>query len=411
MSSYFADYAWLESGLAADVRLVVAAGRFESVTADTSRHPNDERLSGVVFPGFANTHSHAFHRGLRGRTHSDGGSFWTWREQMYTLAERLDPDSYRVLARATYAEMALAGVTSVGEFHYLHHGRGGVPYRDPNAMGRALVQAAGEAGIRITLLDACYLAGGLTADGPIALDERQLRFGDRDATAWAQRVADFGDPGPHARIGAAIHSVRAVPRDQLRLIAGADSTRPLHVHLSEQPQENDQCIAAYGVTPTQLLGDAGVLSARTTAVHATHLREADIGLLGDSATFVSMCPSTEADLADGIGPARALADAGAPIVLGTDQHAAIDLLAEARRLELDQRLASGQRGRFTPRALVDALTVTGHAALGWTGRGPHRARCSSRPRLGSPGHAGNRRGASRAVGPGCRQRRYRHGHG
>ncbi len=142
------------------------------------------------------------------------------------------------------------------------------------------MQAAAEAGIRITLLDTCYLAGGLGPSGPTPLDGRQQRFGDGSALAWAQRVADFGDAGPHALIGSAIHSVRAVPRADLAVVAQADENRPLHVHLSEQPGENAQCLAAYGVTPTRLLAEAGVLSPRTTAVHATHLLAPDIDLLG-----------------------------------------------------------------------------------------------------------------------------------
>jgi formiminoglutamate deiminase len=369
MTVYFAEYAWCPDGLARDVRLTVTDGRFEAVTAGATLQPGDERLPGLVLPGFANTHSHAFHRALRGRTQAGGGSFWGWREQMYAVAARLDPDTYLALARATYAEMALAGISAVGEFHYLHHGPGGTPYADPNAMGRALLAAAAEAGLRITLLDTCYLAGAITPTGPTPLDGPQLRFGDGSAPAWAARVAAFGDPGPTALIGSAIHSVRAVPRDQLAVVAAADGGRPLHLHLSEQPAENEQCQLAYGVSPTRLLADAGVLSARTTAVHATHLSAADIAVLGASGTAISMCPSTERDLGDGIGPARALADAGCPIGLGSDQHAMIDLLGEAQALEADERLASGVRGRFSPAELVSALSPAGHRSLGWTDAG------------------------------------------
>ena len=159
--------------------------------------PGSERLAGLTLPGFANAHSHAFHRALRGRTQRGGGSFWTWREDMYELAARLDPDTYAALARATFAEMALAGITAVGEFHYLHHAPGGVPYDDPNEIGRALVAAAGEAGIRITLLDACYLRGGFDRE----LEREQLRFGDPGAAGWVERVEALGDLGPGARIG------------------------------------------------------------------------------------------------------------------------------------------------------------------------------------------------------------------
>ncbi|MCU1655914.1 MAG: N-formimino-L-glutamate deiminase [Pseudonocardiales bacterium] len=368
MTTYFAPHAWLPNGVTPDVRIEVGDGRITAVTPDSVAQPGDRRLDGLTLPGFANTHSHAFHRALRGRTHGDGGTFWTWRERMYAIAGRLDPDTYLALARATFAEMALAGVSVVGEFHYLHHSPGGVPYADPNAMGAAMLQAAAEAGIRITLLDTCYLSGGLGADGPRPLAPQQLRFGDGNAERWAARVAALA-PAPHARVGAAVHSVRGVPRDQLPAVVAAAHGRPLHVHLSEQPAENDQCLAAYGVTPTALLAEAGALGPLTTAVHATHLTAEDIAVLGSSATSISMCPTTERDLADGIGPARALKDAGAPITLGSDQHAVIDLFEEARALEMDERLASLQRGRFTPGELVTALTDHGHRSLGWSDAG------------------------------------------
>ena len=365
MTSWFARHALLPSGLAADVRFEVSDGRFSEIR--TGAEPADATvLPGVALPGFANCHSHAFHRALRGRTHDRGGTFWTWREQMYAVAARLDPDTYFALARATFAEMALSGVTGVGEFHYLHHRPGGAPYADPNAMAEALRAAAADAGVRLTLLDTCYLAGGLDATGHRPLDDVQRRYADADADAWAARVEQLA-PSDGMRVGTAIHSVRAVPRDAIATVVRAAAGRPLHVHLSEQPAENEACLAHYGATPTEVLDDAGALGRATTAVHATHLREQDIRLLGDSTTTVCMCPSTERDLADGIGPARALADAGAPISLGTDQHATIDLLDEARSLEMGERLASLRRGRFTPAALLTALTQ--HASIGWDDAG------------------------------------------
>jgi formiminoglutamate deiminase len=369
VSTYFAPFAWLAGGPVADVRLHVDDGRFSAVDVGAVAEPADRRLPGLVFPGFANTHSHAFHRALRGRTHDRGGTFWTWRKRMYHVSDRLDPDQYLLLARAVFAEMVLAGVCSVGEFHYLHHAPGGVRYDDPNVMGRALVQAAADAGLRITLLDACYLAGGLGADGALPLAPQQQRFSDGTAHAWRRRVADFGALPPHARLGAAVHSVRAVPRDALGPVVGWADGGLLHVHLSEQPAENEQCAQAYGCTPTELLAAAGAWRPGTCAVHATHLSVPDIRLLGASGTAISMCPSTERDLADGIGPAGALLDAGAPITLGSDQHAVIDPLAEAQALEMDERLATGVRGRFSPSAVVEALTGSGQRALGWPDAG------------------------------------------
>ena len=372
---WHAAYALLPTGLAREVTFEVTDGRFTAV-APQSPARDAERLPGVVLPGLANAHSHAFHRALRGRTHAGGGTFWTWREGMYAVAARLDPDSYLALARATYAEMALAGITGVGEFHYLHHGPGGVPYADPNAMAEALRQAAAEAGIRLTLLDTCYLAGGLTADGHVPLGREQLRFGDRTVERWEARVSALR-PSAGMRLGAAIHSVRAVPREALGDVVhvaehgvGPESVAagmPLHVHLSEQPAENKACQGFYGLTPTELLATEGALGPRTTAVHATHLSAADVALLGHSGTTACFCPSTERDLADGIGPARALRDAGAPLSLGSDQQAVIDLLEEARALEMHERLESLQRGRFRPEELL--LAATAHGSLGWEDAG------------------------------------------
>ena len=349
MTGYWCEHAWLPGGVAAGVLIEVANGVITSVS--TVDAPGDAtRLSGVVLPGFANAHSHAFHRALRGRTHGDGGTFWTWREGMYALAGKLTPDSYLRLARAVYAEMAVAGVTCAGEFHYLHD--------RSNEMGEALRQAAADAGIRLTLLDTCYLAGGI--DTPV--QGVQERFTDGTAEAWAARVALLRDDAT-TRIGAAIHSVRAVPRAALAEVASAFPDRPLHVHLSEQPAENEACLAAYGRTPTELLHEAGALTPRTTAVHATHLSTKDIELLGGSRTGACFCPSTEADLADGIGPARELVDAGSPLSLGSDQHAVIDPLLESRALEHGERLRTGRRGRFAPAELMAALT--NHASVGW----------------------------------------------
>ena len=319
-----------------------------------------------MLPGLANGHSHAFHRALRGRTHDDGGNFWTWRQAMYAVTHRLDPDTYRALATAVFAEMVLAGFTAVGEFHYLHHGAGGRPYDDPNAMGVALVDAARAAGLRITLLDTCYLEGGLTAGGHVPLDDVQQRFSDGSVAAWAERVDLMRDDAT-TRIGTAVHSVRAVPAADLAAVGefAARGGRPLHVHLSEQPGENLACEGFYGCSPTELLAKEGLLTPATTVVHATHLSDTDIGLLGAARATACFCPTTERDLADGIGPARRLHDAGAPVSIGSDQHAVIDPFEEVRGVEMHERLDTLERGRFGPTELLGMATLHGYRSLGW----------------------------------------------
>ena len=367
MTTYWCPLAWLGGERAeTDVLVEVEDGRIAAVAPGSPAPAHATRLDGLTLPGLANAHSHAFQRALRGRTHT-GGSFWTWREQMYRLADRLDPDAYLALARATFAEMALAGVTTVGEFHYLHHGPGGGPYDDPNEMGRAVIAAAADAGIRITLLDACYLHGGVGTPP----DGAQRRFSDGSTEAWAERVDSLRDD-ESVRVGAAIHSMRAVDPDAAAVVAGwaRDRDRPLHAHVSEQATENEACLDAYGRTPTALLAEAGALEANFTAVHATHLGDGDVSLLGGAGACCCVCPTTERDLADGIGRMARLRQAGASLSLGTDSQAVIDLFEEARAVELDERLASGERGHHESDALLQATTASGHACLGWpdTGR-------------------------------------------
>jgi formiminoglutamate deiminase len=361
---WWAERAWRGGAeLEAGVLIETDGERIVTVTSGLAAPPPAAtHLDGAVIPGLANVHSHCFHRALRARTEERRGDFWSWREAMYGVAERLDPDTYRAIARAVFAEMALAGITCVGEFHYLHHAPGGVAYERPNAMGEALFTAAAEAGIRITLLDTCYLTGGIG----IPLAGVQRRFGDADAAAWRERASALCPPA-HARVGAAVHSVRAVPPDQMPAVVGwaAERDAPLHLHLSEQPAENRDCLAAYGRTPAEVVDGAGALGEHTTVVHATHLSDPDIGLVSGSRTAVCMCPTTERDLADGIGPARALAEGGSPIVLGSDSHAVVDILEEARGVELGERLRSGRRGHWSAAELLRAASVDGHAALGW----------------------------------------------
>jgi formiminoglutamate deiminase len=369
MTTWYADYAWLGGEeLAAGVVLEDAGdGRLSRVAAGQDPPAGAIHLGGIVVPGLANAHSHAFHRALRGRAQAGAGDFWRWRERMYGLAGVLDPDDLFELARATYAEMALAGITAVGEFHYLHHRPDGKPYTDPNVMGGALVAAAAEAGVRLTLLDTCYLRAGFRAGSP--LTGAQVRFSDGDAERWVDRVEDLAArAGSGWRLGAAVHSVRAVDERSMGVVAGWAQARgaPLHMHLSEQPAENEETLAATGRTPTGLAGAAGVLGAHTTAVHATHPTAGDVEELGATGTGVCLCPTTERDLGDGVGPAGELAAAGCPLSLGTDSHAVVDVLEEARLVELHERLLHRRRGGLATAALLEAATARGYRALGWS---------------------------------------------
>ncbi len=388
--AYLLERAWVDGAVHDDVLVEIEGGRFTRVTllgrslhfsgVATAEKRMNPRLAGdsctplpgLTLPGFANTHSHAFHRALRGRTQRERGTFWTWREQMYAVAARLDPDAYHRFATAVFGEMVAAGTTSVGEFHYLHHRPDGTPYDDPHAMSHALVEAAREAGIRLTLLDTVYLSSGF-GEPPQGV---QRRFSDGDVGAWRDRVASLEESNGVVH-GAAIHSVRAVPAEAMPTIAEWAHGRPLHVHVSEQVAENDACLAAYARTPVELLADHDVLGPLTTAVHATHLTDDDVRLLAQTQTYAGFCPTTERDLGDGIGPGRRLRDAGVALTLGSDSHAVVDPFEEMRALELDERLATRERGHWTAAELLDVATTTGHRSLGWDDAGAiavgHRA--------------------------------------
>lgn len=360
----------LVSGLPqAGVRLEVEGGRFTSIEVGVDPG-GATQLPGFTIPGLANTHSHAFHRALRSRTQTDRGTFWTWRDLMYRAAARLDPGLYRKLAAATFAEMAMAGITCVGEFHYLHHQPDGVPYLDRNEMGNALLAAADDAGIRISLLDTLYLHGGLTADGYQPPSGTQKRFSDGSAEQWMERVGLL-QPGESQRIGAAVHSVRAVDQRSMAEIEPwlSASSVQLHAHVSEQRAENTACLEHSGLSPVGVLAEAGLISERFSAIHATHLTESDIKTLAASDAAVVMCPTTERDLGDGIGPTAAFSSAGVPMALGSDSHAVIDMFVEARALELDERLRAEERGVHQASDLLASAAVIGHRCLGWPDAG------------------------------------------
>ncbi len=333
------------------------------------------RLEGerVVLPGLATAHSHAFQRALRGRTQrraSGGASFWSWRGLMYQLAAGLDPERIYHLSRFAYAELAMAGVTAVGEFHYVHHQPDGTPYDDRIALADAVVRAARDVGLRITLLRVLYHRAG----PGLAAAPAQERFCDarvEDALEDADRVRGRFATDPCVEVGVAPHSVRAVPREWIREAASFARSRgmPLHMHVAEQRREVVECQGEHGLRPVQLLAEDGILDERFAAVHATHLLADEAQALGAARSFACICRTTERDLGDGLCDAAALVAAGARLCTGVDSHSVTDPFEEARAIELDDRSrAEARHVAAEAPSLLHAATEGGYAAIGMEGR-------------------------------------------
>ncbi|ATB32818.1 formimidoylglutamate deiminase [Melittangium boletus] len=333
----------------------------------------------ALLPGLVNGHSHAFQRLIRGRTEyvasgSGTDDFWSWREAMYRAAEALTPEEVYTASRQAFLEMVLAGITAVGEFHYLHHQADGTPYADRNELAHAVIRAARDVGLRIVLLRVGYARSGFR----VPPNPRQRRFIDPDVDTFLASVETLvrttrGQPG--VSVGLAPHSVRAVPREWLEALAGAHPDLPVHMHVAEQPREIEACLAEHGRRPVELLAELGLLQPRFTAVHAVHVTDAEARLLGERGAGVCACPSTERNLGDGIVPADVLGQAGARLCLGSDSQATVDLLDEARQLEGHLRLARLRRAVLDPgTGAVDGLaarlfemaTVNGARCLGLT---------------------------------------------
>jgi len=339
--------------------------------AETRENFPVESLPGIaLLPGFVNVHSHVFQRALRGHTHrplSQHDTFWTWRSAMYAAAQHLTPDSLYDLGLSTYREMLAAGYTSAGEFHYVHHQPGGQPYTNANATSEAILQAGREAGIRVVLLMTAYAQAGFNQ----LPAEEQRRFCDASVEAYLERVEALR--AKDSLVGVAPHSVRAVPEAWLRAIA--DYSRayklPLHVHADEQRAEIEQCQAARGCTPIELLDRCGALGPLTTIVHATHASAAEIALLAERGCTVCVCPTTEGDLGDGIAPYAELLAAHIPLSIGSDSNTRLDPLEELRWAEYTARmryqrrrvLIAGEMASPGP-LLLDYGTRRGAVALG-----------------------------------------------
>jgi formimidoylglutamate deiminase len=316
----------------------------------------------ALMPGFVNAHSHAFQRLIRGRTQwrpadATVANFWSWREAMYGAALRLSPEDVYDVSRYCFVEMLRAGITTVGEFHYLHNAPDGSPYADRAELARRVIGAAQDAGIRICLLNTCYMAGGI-GQRP---GEEQRRFdtGDVDTyLAMTERLAVDVVGQARVSVGVAPHSVRAVPREAIGLLHAWAATRdmPFHMHVSEQPAEVDACQAAFGLRPVEMLDEDGVLDERFTGVHATHINDQEVVMLAISGGTVCACPTTERDLGDGFLRGADLLRAGAAIALGSDSQTMLDMLEEARLVEYNERLRRLERVLLT-RGADDVLEV------------------------------------------------------
>lgn len=366
--------------------LVNARGLVAGVSALENAPPDAEivRLRGrALLPGLANAHSHAFQRLFRGRAEgraAGGDTFWTWREQMYRAAGFVSPESLFDVARATFLEMVASGITVVGEFHYLHRDKDGSAYSDQNLLSRTMIAAAQSVGIRICLLRTAYYRAGFER----APHEGQRRFyesPDEYLRNLDELAAGYAGV-ENVTVGAAPHSIRAVPLDELKRIFAATDGRgmPLHMHISEQLGENAACLAEYGAAPVELMDTHGVLSRRTTLIHSIHLSETELGEVARSGATICSCPTTERNLGDGIFPADTAARLGIPVAFGTDSQAQIDILEDARQLEYHLRLRDQQRGildrsvredwvsrHLIGDALLRSATRNGYNALGLKG--------------------------------------------
>jgi len=367
------EWVLTEDGLRTGVCVEVDSNRIVGLKS-TERHPEPVvRLPGkLLLPGFVNAHSHAFQRAFRGHVQwkpAGRDDFWSWRDRMYAVANGLSEAGVFAVSRLAFLEMAEAGITQVGEFHYLHHQPDGSHYGDPDALARRVIDAALDVGIRICLLRVAYARNGPN----LPLRDDQRRFGDRsplEALDALERLGDIRDP--RVTLGLAPHSVRALSAEALSALAGTDG--PVHAHVSEQPAEIEGSYAEHGRSPLQVLADAGLVNERFVAVHLTHPEPADLDILDATGAAICVCPSTELDLGDGFLPVEARTRR---LCLGTDSHAEIDMLSEARSLELHARALAGRRNVLSPegepdglaRLLLEAATRNGGAALGAEGRG------------------------------------------
>lgn len=373
MRQFHFPQALLPGGWADDVLVSHENGAITAVTARTPCPPGADRLDGAAVPGIPNLHSHTHQRAMAGLAERSGDgtdSFWTWREAMYATSGRLDPDGFEAVATLAFIEMLQAGTTWVAEFHYLHHDPSGRPYENPAELSLRVVAAAEAAGIGLTLLPVLYCASGF-GGAPLAPGQRRFAL---DPDGYARLRARLPPPGPALVLGAAPHSLRAVPPDALRALLDMTPDGPIHIHVAEQPQEVADCLAHTGQRPVQwLLGHAPV-GRRWCLVHATHTEPGELAALAASGAVAGLCPTTEANLGDGVFPAAAYQAAGGRFGIGSDSQVCRSPWEELRTLEYGQRLTLGRRtvlagrpGRSTGRALLDAAWAGGAQACSHKG--------------------------------------------
>jgi formimidoylglutamate deiminase len=364
MTAYFADLALLPAGWSADVRLEVDPDGTLTDVAPGGSADGAERLNGAVVPGMANLHSHAFQRGLAGALEPSAGpgeDFWSWRAAMYGFTDRLGPEEVEAIAAQAYVEMLKAGYTAVGEFHYLHRQPGGGPYDDPAELSRRVIAAARRVGIAITHLPVLYACGGF---GGREVEDAQRRFAIRPDELLAMiaglRAGYAGDRD--VRIGAAPHSLRAVTPEMLaELVAGVqalDPMTPIHIHVAEQKREVDECVAWSGARPVEWLLNHAPVDGRWCLIHATHMTPAETGALASSDAVVGLCPTTEANLGDGLFELSGYLGADGKFGIGSDSNVSVDPAEELRWLEYGQRLRRGARG------VARAAGAEGRASIG-----------------------------------------------
>lgn len=354
--NFHATSALLPDGVLANVRLVIHDGMLRQVDHGVAALPGDQLIDGLVLPGMANVHSHSFQRAMAGLAEWDAGgrdNFWSWREAMYRFAERLDPESQLAIARFLYIEMLKAGYTSVGEFHYLHNRPGGSEYAPAGAMAAAIARAAHETGIALTMLPTLYVTGG--ADGR-ALNERQKRFGKTVEQVLRLRE-DLRNVEGVARIGLALHSLRAVPPKQMHeAIDAIDARSPIHLHAAEQIGEVEESLKAFGERPVAYILHEFGADERWCLVHSTHLAEIETRELAESGAIVGLCPTTESNLGDGIFPLADYLEVHDSIAIGGDSHICVDPAEELRTLEYSQRLLHRRRNVGASRAQPHTAT-------------------------------------------------------